>query len=826
MSMHKTGFVGSGEAELTVSTTFTDIVVGFDLGIPQCPVFMLKHPLVEADGREDMFSEMMGAITEHVVQFFRHSGVKEDLLAQLKDALDKACSELSTDDESDRSGSGGSKILDAIINLEPVDVFEIKFKLPKGLIPAIHQKVITAAAEKAGIRDTKLAAMKAAEVREALSGKPIFKPVTRSQGEMLGMLPKPSKPGQTLTQARPSLRDLIRKTRPQQGKIPTGPLFVLVYDVNGKPVGVRSIKGPGWAGISGKVAYNPASPEVQSTSLGLMMRLKQMGVRGVKLRQSPTGSFYLWFIGPASQIERKIRISDHPKLVQDNDPRALPERRTDFDIGPYTGKGMDDALEFVKTAKKDHATVNFRGQQIELDIFVDPSRSDIQRLLRKDGVCRAWVSADGQHVIAWEAGAALHATIANDYLPTVGMTSPDSRISVEIWADRSLRVTDATRSGKWAHNPQTAEVLSASPALQRALGGAPTEINYFDEDVVGPWTELVMDVKTAASFGPKDIPANFWVVLDLGLGNLGSNPQFFERSIRDLQAGVLTGVKGISDTGQIVRQFGYRGAFLRMPGWATVEANRLSRVMYGNPAYLCSKNLSALFRIWDRQPDTELGRRGVMQNLAQDVIKRLQAIVNSTAGHDLHYYGAESDAGRAWSETPTDISSPEALTRWLFAEFQRSWSENRRNAVNFTEEDIREAVMLALEGVGRIYQDEGEWLVKNQTLKIPEGSTLVVAIDPLDKPRNAVEWWQGLTPEQQAAEAARQPATWNYRDYLTAKATLQALDQLKALPFTVSFVDGPTFSARMRELISKPKAAKQKAKLFTRLSGVDHARSL
>ena len=817
MSTQKTGFVGSAEAELTVTKTFTDIVVSLDLGVPQAPAFSLKLPLEQADGREGIFDEMLGATIEHVIQFFRHAGVSAQLLQALKDTLVKAATEMTTDDEADRSGSGGSTLLDAILRLEPVDVFEVKFRLPEGIIPAIHQKVVTAAAKACGIRHTRLAAQVVAEVREALSGKPIFKPVHRTPPST--KLPHNFQTNQnptTLTQARPSLRDLIRKFKPQQGKKLTGPLFVLVYDTNGRPVGVRSIKGPGWAGISGKIAYNPASPEVQSTSLGLMMRLKQMGVRGVKLRQSPTGSFYLWFIGPASQIERKIRISDHPKLVQDNDPRALPERRTDFDIGPYTGKGMDDALEFVKTAAQDNVTLEFRGMPIDVTIFVDPSRGDIQRLLREHGVCRAWASADGQHLVAWDAGLALHATVADGYLPTLGWAGKDNRISLEIWGDRSVRVTDATRHTSWFHNPEIADALMNSQALRRALGAPPTEVTYFDEDVVGPWHEMIQ-AKTAASFGPSDIPTTFWVVLDLGINNLGSAPQFFERAIKDLENGVVTGIKGISDTGQIVRQFGYRGAFLRMPGMETVELNRLSRVLYGNPDYLCSKNLAALFRIWDHKPDTELGRNGVMHNIAIEVIKRLKDEINATAGHDLHYYGAESDAGRAWSVAPVDISSPQALSRWLYAEFARSWGLHRNNGINFTQADIHEAVQKALAGIGRIYQDEGEWLVKNGLLRIPHSSTLVVGLDSLTAYKKALAWFENLTDEERSYEQGRATPSWDYRDYLRAKALSEGILRLRNLPFQVSFVDGPKLTQHLRELTVKAVTnPKPKAALFTR----------
>ena len=77
--------------------------------------------------------------------------------------------------------------------------------------------------------------------------------------------------------------------------------------------------------------------------------------------------------------------------------------------------------------------------------------------------------------------------------------------------------------------------------------------------------------------------------------------------------------------------------------------------------------------------------------------------------------------------------------------------------------------------------------------------------------------FEGLAPEQQAYETGRATPSWEYRDYLTAKALSDALLRLQALPFKVSFVDGPKLTQHLRELTVKAVTnPKPKAALFTR----------
>ena len=93
----------------------------------------------------------------------------------------------------------------------------------------------------------------------------------------------------------------------------------------------------------------------------------------------------------------------------------------------------------------------------------------------------------------------------------------------------------------------------------------------------------------------------------------------------------------------------------------------------------------------------------------------------------------------------------------------------------------------------------------------------MVGLDSLAAYKKSLKWFEGLTPEQQAYETGRATPSWEYRDYLTAKALSDALLRLQALPFKVSFVDGPKLTQHLRELTVKAVTnPKPKAALFTR----------
>jgi len=288
--------------------------------------------------------------------------------------------------------------------------------------------------------------------------------------------------------------------------------------------------------------------------------------------------------------------------------------------------------------------------------------------------------------------------------------------------------------------------------------------------------------KTAASFGPDDVPEYFYLVFDPELGR-----EAFARTYQTLQSRVMTGVEGISGDKAIINQFGFRGGILKMPGAATVASNKLSRLMYDNIDYLLSKDMSALYRIWDKSTSSG-GRWGMMQNLAGEVIVKMR----NHARNDLRYFGSDSETGRLYSKDGAVINNVKELRKYLFQSFSTQWQEHygyMGKTEPFTETDVEVAIREALEHVARTYDDEAEWLVKDRTLHIPEGTTLIVSVDP--GYNEALKRWEEYkataTPEQVQWDIEhKMPMTM---DGLNAEKKYTDVEKLREL-FDVTLVHG------------------------------------
>lgn len=220
----RTAFVGVQHGELSIAIGDDEIMLGVDLAIPGVSPFVIKTPLSDAQGmdREVLFGEMLEAVNCLMKTFFQIQGVDDQILQELGQRLLGAVESI------------GSKYASLPIEgqVEADSYFEAEFQVPELFLEQAHRHIVVANA-----------------------------PIIRRTP------PKPPTPSRTAPQTRivqrpqPSLRNLITRFKGQQNKPLSGPLFVLVYDTYGRPVGVRSIKGPGWSGIGGggKVASVPVT---------------------------------------------------------------------------------------------------------------------------------------------------------------------------------------------------------------------------------------------------------------------------------------------------------------------------------------------------------------------------------------------------------------------------------------------------------------------------------------------------------------------------------------------------------------------------------------
>ena len=118
-----------------------------------------------------------------------------------------------------------------------------------------------------------------------------------------------------------------------------------------------------------------------------------------------------------------------------------------------------------------------------------------------------------------------------------------------------------------------------------------------------------------ASDKSRVVPKKFFVVMPFGSDDYSAKPT------KDIAAGVLDGVRGISDKAEIIMQwYGMsRDAILAMDGPELVRLNNLSRIQYDNPDYLVSNGMAALYRIFNKSKDVSYGPKGLAGNLKDHI---------------------------------------------------------------------------------------------------------------------------------------------------------------------------------------------------------------
>jgi hypothetical protein len=226
---------------------------------------------------------------------------------------------------------------------------------------------------------------------------------------------------------------------------------------------------------------------------------------------------------------------------------------------------------------------------------------------------------------------------------------------------------------------------------------------------------------TEKSYTSKDIPKNFKVVIDLTLN-----------TIKELNQMELKGIKGISSSGEIIFDFlGVgRNAFLVMNSKKVIELNKLSRFMYDNPHYFYSNNMTALKRMYQK---SITDNRGTWHNISDYLFKEFNrmGIVNSydvsanAPGQKISYtnvvknskVNSIKDAVKVFRKAMKEILQEKNAHYYSFFEdiLKMSNKELEKVFINSFKKDI-----------GSVYQDEGEWVVKNTSLKIPNKSYLYV----------------------------------------------------------------------------------------------------
>ncbi len=251
----------------------------------------------------------------------------------------------------------------------------------------------------------------------------------------------------------------------------------------------------------------------------------------------------------------------------------------------------------------------------------------------------------------------------------------------------------------------------------------------------------------AGSFKWGDVPKYFRVVFELDRYDDDQIKEVFSQ----LQRGVFKGLTGISDRNDII--FSWLGvardAMLVMKGPETVRLNKLSRMLYGNPNYFLSNNMYMVRRLFNKLND-RMGDSNILQNIL-DYVFRALGKSGKVSKYAIDYCGPSSSYSRIAYKKKTNINSSKDLVRWMRkagrllelkekdAEFKNSYLLGIIDTLaKLSDKDIEESIYDAFKEIGDIYGSEGEWVIKSNTFKIPEGSYLYILV-PEKKYKEALQ---------------------------------------------------------------------------------------
>lgn len=257
------------------------------------------------------------------------------------------------------------------------------------------------------------------------------------------------------------------------------------------------------------------------------------------------------------------------------------------------------------------------------------------------------------------------------------------------------------------------------------------------------------------SYTAKDIPENFYVVFDI------------EKIFDQLKQRKIKGLKGISSSNEIEFQFlgVARDAMLEMNSKELMNLNDVTRIMYDNPHYLVSKNMWALRRIYQDNPQkwSSTTVNHIFGNLFEYLIKTIkESGKHGEFVHDAEYSGfrnvdydwAKKIANKLKIRNLKDLAKivKNYIDNIFYEKMNKSWASRRTEPYDFKLQEIYKYLYETLLEIGRIYSSENEWVVKNDHLKVPKGSNLYLLTPTIENFKEeaykAVKNWIENNPDK------------------------------------------------------------------------------
>jgi hypothetical protein len=225
------------------------------------------------------------------------------------------------------------------------------------------------------------------------------------------------------------------------------------------------------------------------------------------------------------------------------------------------------------------------------------------------------------------------------------------------------------------------------------------------------------------SFSAGDIPKQFFLVGHFNAARMDGL----------MHANELEGIEGISGDWRIAEKFldsQGRNMVLVMPGQETARINKLSRVMYDNPHYLAQNDLDAVKRLSGHTNSGGAYFANLLTGHLQSVIRKehpdFKFEVKPPRGDWLTPWGF-------WNrQSGIEIQNLNHLTKlwreWGVrqARFPASTDDHKAAAARDYKTWLRWVGQALVNKYGGNFAGEQEWRVKDEKLRVPKGSQLVL----------------------------------------------------------------------------------------------------
>ena len=227
-----------------------------------------------------------------------------------------------------------------------------------------------------------------------------------------------------------------------------------------------------------------------------------------------------------------------------------------------------------------------------------------------------------------------------------------------------------------------------------------------------------------------NVPKSFRVAID-----------FDENIAQQLANQQLDGVSGISASQLNAMQWFNvaREGMLMMSGLETMSMNNLNQIGYDNVDQMMQNNMALMLRIFNQRKPADVVHR--LFNYVAAVAKKANDKRFANIAYFMEYTAFWQHL--AWAAEDIQVNSVGDLVAWAMkvapAVAQDKQGDWGQEMVTLPASDWEYLINEAILAIGKVYSDEGEWLVEDKVLRVPTGSTLYIMLPEISDEQR-VEW--------------------------------------------------------------------------------------